>query len=165
VLWAAGVNFHGGGDGNGYTPIANSTSAVVGVRPEFYGITFFTLAGQGTLYTTQLSAGSLNVTAYAVKSASGGLNIVIVNKDPAQNISLTASLPQSFSKASLIEMTQVSPGASGPSLFATSDVTIQDASINVDGTFSPAASYDLSLSSAGLQFYAPALSAVLVSIS
>lgn len=66
------MNFHGGGDGPGYTPIANSDGSVVGARPEFYGILPFTLAGQGTLYTTQISAGSLTVTAYAVKTFSGG---------------------------------------------------------------------------------------------
>ena len=51
------------------------------MRPEFYGILLFTLAGQGTLYTTQVSAGALNVTGYAVRTSSGGLNIIVVNKD------------------------------------------------------------------------------------
>ena len=57
----------------GYTPIADSGGAVVEARPEYYGILLFTLAGQGTLYTTSLSGiGSLNITAYAVKTSSGG---------------------------------------------------------------------------------------------
>ena len=51
----AGTNFHGGGNGDGYTPLADSGGAVVEARPEFYGILLFTLAGQGTLYTTSLS--------------------------------------------------------------------------------------------------------------
>jgi hypothetical protein len=102
---AAGTNFHGGGNGTGYTPIAESNGAVVGPRPEYYGILFFTLAGMGTLYETQLSAGSLNVTAYTVKTATGGLNLVIVNKDSAQNLMVTAALPQTVKSASLLEMT------------------------------------------------------------
>jgi len=163
---SVGVNFHGGGDGDGYTPIADSGGAVVEARPEFYGILFFTLAGQGTLYTTSISGiGSLNITAYAVKTASGGLNLIIVNKDSTQNLQLTTQLPEEAGTATLLEMTQLSPGASGPDLSATSGVTIQGASIGTNGSFSPSAAYTLSASGEQVTCYVPALSAVLVQIS
>jgi hypothetical protein len=160
---AVGVNFHGGGDGPGYTPIADSNGAVVEARPEFYGILLFTLAGQGTLYATQLNAGSLNATAYAVKTSSG-LNLVIVNKDSTQNLQLSVELPSSASSATLVEMTQSSSGATGPELSATSGVTIQNASVNADGSFSPQAAYTLTVSGSQLTCYVPALSAVLIQI-
>jgi hypothetical protein len=162
---SAGTNFHGGGDGDGYTPIADSGGAVVGVRPEFFGILFFTLAGQGTLYTTQISASGLNVTAYAVKTSAGALNLVVVNKDLTNNLQLTAQLPQSATSATLLEMTQLTAGASAPNLSATSGVTIQGASISNSGAFSPAAAYTLSPSGEQLTCYVPALSAVLIQIS
>ena len=162
---STGANFHGGGDGSGYTPIANSGGSVVEARPEFYGILFFTLAGQGTLNTTQLSAGGLNVTAYAVKTSSGGLNLVVNNKDSTQNLHLTINLPQEASSATLIAMTQLSQGASGPSLSATSGVTIQGASIGADGSFSPDPAYALNPSGMQLQCYVPILSAVLIQIT
>ncbi|HEV2485991.1 MAG TPA: hypothetical protein VGT08_10695 [Terracidiphilus sp.] len=162
---AVGVNFHGGGNGTGYTPIADSNGTVVGARPEYYGILLFTLAGQGTLYTTQLAAGGLNVTAYAVKIASGGLNLVIVNKDLTSNLTLTIQLPQSATTATLLEMTQLSQGATAPNLTATGGVTIQGASVLNDGTFSPSAAYTLSLSGSQLKCYVPALSAVLIQIA
>jgi hypothetical protein len=161
---ATGVNFHGGGDGPGYTPIANNGSSVVGARPEFYGILLFTLAGQGTLYTTQLSAGSLNATAYAVKESSGALNLIVVNKDLAQNLQLTMQLPESASSATLLAMIQLTSGATEPDLSATSGVTIQAASVNPDGTFSPAAAYTLEPNGSQLTCYVPALSAVLIQI-
>jgi hypothetical protein len=161
---ASGVNFHGGGDGPGYTPIANNGSSVVGARPEFYGILLFTLAGQGTLYTTQLSAGPLNATAYAVKESSGGLNLIVVNKDLTQNLQLTLQLPETASSATLLEMTQLTSGSAGPDLSATSGVTIQSASVNPDGTFSPAAAYTIEPSGSELTCYVPALSAVLIQI-
>jgi hypothetical protein len=161
----SGTNFHGGGNGDGYTPIADSSGAVVEARPEFYGILFFTLAGQGTLYTAQLSAGGLNATAYAVKTSSGKLNIVIVNKDATQNLQLTTDLPQSASSATLLEMTQLSSSAIGPSLNATSGVMIQGASIGVNGSFTPGAAYTLSPSGTSLTCYVPALSAVLIQVS
>jgi len=162
---AVGTNFHGGGNGSGYTPIADSGGVVVEARPEYYGILLFTLAGQGTLYTTSLSGiGSLNITAYAVKTSSGGLNIIVVNKDSAQNLQLTVALPQSASSATLLEMTQLSSGASGPSLSATSGVTVQGASVGANGSFSPGAAYTLSTSGTELTCYVPYLSAVLIQI-
>ena len=158
----AGTNFHGGGDGDGYTPIADSGGAVVEARPEYYGILVFTLAGQGTLYTASLSGiGSLNVTAYAVKTSSG-LNIVVVNKDSTQNLEITIQLPQSAASANLIEMTQLSSGATGPSLSATSGVTIQGASVGANGSFTAGTPYTLSASGTQLTCYVPFLSAVLI---
>lgn len=162
---AVGVNFHGGGDGPGYTPIADSDGSVVEARPEFYGILLFTLAGQGTLYTTQISAGSLNITAYAVHTSSGSLNLIVVNKDLTQNLQLTAQLPQSASSATLLAMTQLTSGATAPDLSATSGVTIQGASVNLDGTFAPSAAYTLNPSGSQLTCYVPALSAVLIQVA
>jgi hypothetical protein len=164
---AVGTNFHGGGNSDGYTPIADSGGAVIEARPEYYGILLFTLAGQGTLYTASLSGiGSLNITAYAVKSSSGAINVIIVNKDSAQNLQLTVQLPQSASSASLLEMTQLTAGASGPSLSATSGVTIQGASVGANGSWAwaPGAAYTLSASGTELTCYAPYLSAVLIQI-
>jgi len=158
----AGTNFHGGGNGAGYTPIADSSGAVVEARPEYYGILLFALAGQGTLYTTGLSGvGSLNVTAYAVKTASG-LNIVVVNKDSAQNLQLAIQLPQSATSATLLELTQLSSGASGPSLSATSGVTIQGSTVGANGSFTAGTPYTLSPNGSQLTCYVPYLSAVLI---
>jgi hypothetical protein len=159
---AAGVNLHGGGDANGYAPIADNSGKVVEARPEFYGMTMFSLAGQGELYQTNLSVGQINATAYAVKTPSGGLNLVIVNKDTTQNLDLTISLPQTAGKATLTTMTQLSPNATAPSLSATSGVTIQDSPIAVNGAFAPSAPYSLSANGSQLNCYVPALSAVLI---
>ncbi|HWW97480.1 MAG TPA: hypothetical protein VNY74_07275, partial [Edaphobacter sp.] len=129
------------------------------------GILLFTLAGTGTLYQTQVSAALLNVTAYAVKSASGGLNVVIVNKDLTQNLQVTLSLPQSASTATLLAMTQLTSGATAPDLSATSGVMIQGATVGVDGTFSPGAAYTVQPSGTQLTYYVPALSAVLLQVT
>jgi hypothetical protein len=159
---ATGVNFHGGGDGPGYTPIADSKGTVVEARPELYGILLFTLAGQGTLYTTQVSAATLNVTAYAVKTAQGGLNLIVVNKDPTQNLQLSMMLPDTANSATLLALTQLTSGAAAPDLAATAGVTIQGATINIDGTFSPSTAYTLTAATSQLTCYVPALSAVLI---
>jgi hypothetical protein len=160
---AVGVNSHGGGNGTGYSPIADSGGAVAGARPEYYGILLFTLAGQGTLYTTQLAAAGLNATAYTIKPSSG-LNVIIVNKDLTQNLSLTAQLPQTAISATLMQMAQLSSGATAPDLSATGGVTIQGAGAMNDGTFAPSAAYTLTVSGTQLTCYVPALSAVMIQV-
>jgi hypothetical protein len=162
---AAGVNLHGGGDYTGYTPIADNNGIVVGPRPEYYGMLLFTLAGTGTLYQTQLSAGGLNVTAYAVKTPSGGLNLIVVNKDTTQAVELTSLLPQTANSATLIAMTQLTPGSTAPSLTATSGLSIQGAAISSNGSFTPSAAYNLPVADSQVSCYVPALSAALIQIT
>jgi len=157
---ATGVNLTSG-NGGYYSPIGDDESVVTSVQPEFYGVLLFYLAGQGTLYSTQVSAGSLNVSAYAVQT-SAGWSVVVVNKDPTENLQLTVQLPQSASSATLMVMTQATSGATGPSLEATSGVSIQGAPVNLDGTFSPSASYQLTTGGSDVPCYVPALSAVLI---
>jgi hypothetical protein len=163
---ATGMNFMttNGQAAGEYSPFAylDPGSGIYAVRPEFYALVLFGMAGEGSLYPAAFTGlGSLNVTAYAVKTASG-LNLIIVNKDPTQNLSVAINLPQTVSSAELLELSQLSSGASGPSLTATDGVTIQGASIGLGGSFAPAASYGLSFSGAQVSCYVPALSAVLI---
>jgi hypothetical protein len=161
---ASGVNFHGGGQVR-YTPIPHKGGSVVRVGPEAYGMLLFNLAGQGALYTTQIFAGSLNVTAYAVKAASDALNLIVVNKDPSQNLQLSTQLPATASSATLLAMTQLTSGSTVPDLSATAGITIQGARVNLDGAFSPAPAYTLEPNGSQFTCYVPALSAVLIQIA
>ena len=153
-----GANLHGGGNGTGYTPIADSNGVVVEARPEYYGMKLFTLAGTGTMLGTSVSASGLNVTAYAVKSASGGLNLIVVNKDSTQNLGLTINCGRAVSSATLLEMT-------GPALNATTGVMIQGAVIGQDGSFVPEAAYTLTANGSSVTCYVAASSAVLIAVS
>lgn len=165
---AAGVNFNAGGNAGTSafdTPIADNSGVVVGAQPSFYGLLTATLAGQGTLLSTQLSAASLNVTSYAVRHADGGLSLVIVNKDATQNLDLSIALPTAMTSATLQAMTQLSAGAKTPDLNALSGVTIQGASVATDGTFNPGTAYALTVSGKQLSCYVPSLSAVLIQLT
>ena len=99
---------------------ADDSGGVIEARPEYYGLLLFALAGPGTLLQTQLSVGTVNVTAYAVKTASGDLNLILVNKDTVQNLTLAIQTDQKIQTASMQIMTAAS-------LAATSGVTIQGA--------------------------------------
>jgi hypothetical protein len=154
----AGANLHGGGNSNGYTPIADDNGSVVEARPEYYGILLFTLAGPGTLLGTTLSTGGLNATAYAVQASDGSLRLVVVNKDATQNLNLSIDCGRTVSSAALMAMT-------GPSLTATTGVLIQGASVGADGSFQPQAAYDLSVSGSHVSCYVGVLSAVMIRVS
>jgi uncharacterized protein (TIGR03437 family) len=155
---ATGINLHGGGNSAGYTPIADSNGVVVGARPEFYGVTLFTLAGQGTLQQTAISASGLNATAYAIQAANGALSVVINNKDQTQNLQVSLHLPRAAQSAQLIQMT-------GPSLDATTGVAIQGAAIQPDGAFSSGAATTLSVSGAQVMCYVGPMTAALIQIA
>jgi hypothetical protein len=118
----------------------------------------FTLAGQGTLLTTSVVAGALNVSAYAIRTPAGGLSVVVVNKDSTQNLQLSVDTGLSVTSAALLVMT-------GPALDATSGVAIQGAAVAPDGSFAPAAAYTARIAASVVDCYVPALSAVLIRVS
>ena len=155
---AAGVNLHGGGDQLGYTPIADHSGNVIEARPEYYGLLFFTLAGTGDLLETQFSGTSVYATAYAVRTVSGGLNVMIVNKSTLNGFTLTIETNQQIQTASQQVMT-------GSGLSALSGVLIQGAPVNRNGTFAPAPPVDLTVTGTQTACSIPALSAVLVAIT
>ena len=154
----AGANFHGGGNGTGYTPIADSNGVVVEARPEYYGALLVALAGQGSLLETTVAAGSLNVSAYTVQNSPTKLSVILVNKDATQNLQFTATCPGAVQSASLQVL-------AGPSLPATSGVTIQGGAVNPDGSFSPQSSYGASVAGNSFTGYVPAASAVLIVVT
>jgi hypothetical protein len=154
----AGANLHGGGDGAGYTPIADSDGVVVAARPEYYGMLLTVLAGQGNLLDTTLAAGALDVTAYAVRPVAGGLNVVVVNKDSTQNLQLSLTTGTAVNSADLLLLT-------GPALDATSGVQIQGATVTADGGFAPAVPYTPGIAGAVVSCYVPAASAALIRIN
>jgi hypothetical protein len=161
---ASGVNFHGGAQ-NSYAPITDKSGSVLGVYPEYYGMLLFTLAGQGALYQTQVSAGGLNVTAYAVKKQAGGMSVVVVNKDTTQSLQLTMSLPQEANTATLVALTQLPAPNAADSVTATPSISIQDGTVDTSGNFNPSAAYNLVASGPQLTCYVPAFSAILVQIA
>jgi hypothetical protein len=155
---SVGLNLHGGGDGPGYTPIADNDGMVVEARPEYYGVLLFTLAGPGPLLSTTIDAGGLNASAYTIQNSPNRLSMIVVNKDETQNLQLTATCGSAVQSATLQVM-------SGPSLSSTTGVTIQGSPVNPDGSFSPGSPYGLTVSRDTLAGYVPAASAALIVIT
>lgn len=154
----SGVNIQGGDEGF-YTPIANLVSTIVDVRPEYYGLLLFSLAGQGTLLNTKLSTTDLNVTMYAVQTPAGRTNIVIVNKEVYLSLKITIHCGQTITSAQLIELR-------GTGLTDTAGQTLQGATIGNDGSVQMGTPYSPeNISSEWVTCYVPAISAVLLQVS
>jgi hypothetical protein len=159
-----GVNFHGGGPGQDpkhpnipfyYTPIEEANSQVVGAKPIFYGLLLFSLAGTGDLYATTANAGTLIFSAYSVAQSDGSTNIVLNNKDATNDIQATVDVGTTVSSAEAVYL-------QGPSLTATSGVTLAGAGVSPVGAWTPNAPYALPVSGSMITVLVPAASAALV---
>lgn len=169
---SVGVNFHGGGqnmDGNTcpngvsscdkpfvYSPLVEVDSKVTAAAPLFYGMLLTSRAGSGDLLPAMVSnAGSTPLHAYAVQLADGSTSIVVVNCDASKGIDATVDVGTAVTAASAIYLR-------GSSLTATSGITLGEAPVNADGTWSPKPAYTLSHTGTTLSVPVPASSAVLI---
>jgi hypothetical protein len=126
-----GVNFHGGGSGTGYTPIANDgAGAVIEARAEYYGISLFSLAANGKLVGAKTTGGTATWTAYAVDATDGASEVIIDNKDPSASMTVTIDLGKAATTATLTRL-------EGTSLSAATGMTLAGVPIGADGSWTP----------------------------
>jgi hypothetical protein len=151
---STGANFHGGGDGTGYTPIADENGSVVGARPIFYGMLLFAKAGQGSMLETTGGPSMLDFSSYAV-GAGAQTSVVLSNKDTTTTVHATVDVGAAITSAGTTRL-------AGPSLSATTGVTLGGAVIGADGSWSPAAPEVLATSGSTFTVDVPPASAVLV---
>jgi hypothetical protein len=160
---AAGVNFHGGGAGQDgttpflYTPIAELGGVVSGVKPIFYGMLLFTLAGTGDVLATTANAGAVNFTAYAVSQADGSTNVVLVNKDETTAVETTLTMGADVTAASAQRLLS-------PSLLALSGTTLGGADVSVDGAWTAGTPEALVVAGKTVTVNLPAASAAIVHV-
>ena len=151
-----GVNFHGGGSGTGYTPIADNGSTVIQARPEFYGLKMFSLISEGSVLPATLSlASNINFTAYGVRRAGGGLSAVLNNKETNDYVEVTVNLGTNVAAAELIELT-------GPALDSTNGYTLGGEPINPDGSWTGGVQSVLPTANGQVTLIVPPISAVLL---
>ncbi len=150
----SGVHFHTGRSA-AYTPLEFDRSKLVKIRPEYYGLLFFKMIGEGRLLHTQMDAGGANLSIYCVQTQAG-ISTVLVNKDPQRSFELTLKLPTIVAQARAIALT-------APDLSAKTGVQIQGESISVaDGLARREPEFSLQTSGQSLSAYVPAGSALLI---
>ena len=170
---SAGVNFHGGGqnmDGNVcpngvsscnkpfvYSPLVEVDSRVTAAAPLYYGMLLVSRIGAVDMLPTAITAaGSLPLRAYAVEAADGGTAVVVVNSDANTGMNATIDIGAPVASASALYLR-------GGALDATTGVTLGQATVTADGTWSPQAPYGLPAAGTTVTLPIPAASAVLVS--
>jgi len=154
---SAGVNFHGGGNGTGYTPIADNKSVVVEARPDYYGMFLFAQAGQGDLYATTVTIAGVNFSGYTLGLADGTTSVVLVNKDEVQTVRATIALGKAAASAALTLLT-------GPSLASTTGFTVGGAVIASDGSWTAEPTSAVPVTGATLVVDVPPASAALLRV-
>lgn len=168
---ATGVNYHGGGqnmDGNNcpngpsscglpfyYSPITESNSQVTGAAPLFYAMLFISRAGTGAMFKTSGSTGGLNVSSYAIGQADGSTNIVLLNKDTTVGLSARVDVGAAVVSATAIYL-------QGPSLSATTGVTLAGSGISSTGVWAPKPAYALTAEGNVVTVIVPPASAALI---
>jgi hypothetical protein len=153
---AQGINFHGGGNGTGYTPIADNGSSVVQARPEFYGLKMFSLADNGNVIPAIITLSSnVNFTAYGVRHANGGISALLNNKATNVGVQVSINLGSTVSAAQAIILTCTN-------LNNTSNYTLGGAVINPDGSWAGGVQSVTPATNGLVTFVVPPISAVLL---
>jgi hypothetical protein len=151
-----GINFHGGGYG-WYTPIAGTHDSGFLARPIYYGMLLFAQAGSGQLVETEFKGLEHTplLTAYAVRSSSGGLKAIVLNKNPDRPVLLNVQTGQTGSNAQLLWLR-------APRVDDTTDVTFGGAPVGAAGAWSAAMQRTRPIQNGSLAIELPAASAVLI---
>ncbi|HXC36240.1 MAG TPA: hypothetical protein VNV43_10220, partial [Candidatus Acidoferrales bacterium] len=151
-----GINFHGGGDGTGYTPIADNGTSVVEARPEFYAEKMFSLADSGNVIPASITLSSnINFTAYMIRRPDGAMSALLNNKDSNNGVQVSINLGGDVTAAQAIELT-------GTNLSSTNAYTLGGATINPNGSWSGGVQSVTLATNGQVSFLVPPITAVLL---
>lgn len=168
-----GVSLHGGNRAP-YTPIAYKTSeselsnnregapakdhlAIDEIRPEYYGLSLFSMAAEGWMRETKNTSTSPQsaLLSYAIAPSGGGMNVVLVNTSATARYSTRLKFGVAVKAATLFRLT-------GDSLESTTSTRLAGAKITTDGEWDPVPETLTSLENDSLRISVPPFSAVLI---
>ncbi len=159
---AAGVNLETGvnqlGFVSSYSPIGDDGHGTYTARPEYYGMLAFARATEGgKRLGAEVSAGSLDLTAYAVGSP-GRAVVTVINKDRGGAAAVELAGGRPVRKATAMRLR-------APSIESDTGVTLGGAEVGKDGRWSPAASEPVQVAGGVARIEVPPVSAALVTLS
>jgi hypothetical protein len=114
-----------------YSPIVHDSSGACSVRPEYYGMLAFAMAGRGKLLGTEVR-GAPAVTAYATtdEERPGVLWVTVINKDLDTDRPVRIHAPAGYTAAGAYRLTAPSP-------YSTTGVTLAGGAVSADGSWQP----------------------------
>jgi hypothetical protein len=113
-----------------YSPIVHDQAGQCSVRPEYYAMLAFALAGHGELLRPILDKADINVSAYATKTDDDMFWITIVNKDFSRDAVMEVTMPGQYSGVAAFRL-------SAPSMESTERTTLAGTEVSSDGSWSP----------------------------
>lgn len=138
-----------------YSPIVHDAPGNCQVRPEYYGMLAFALAGHGELLKCILDQGDINLSAHATRDEHGVLWLTVVNKDPSRDAELEIRQPGGYVKPEAFRL-------AAPSVDSKDRVTLGGAAVSAKGKWSPRPPEKLVVNSGSASVVVPHASAVLV---
>ena len=113
-----------------YSPIVHDTTGHCNVRPEYYGMLAFAMAGHGELVKLTLEQTDLNLSAYATKGDNQSLWIIIVNKDFLRDAMVKTAWAEDYSSAMAFRL-------NAPAMESKDHVTLAGAEVSPNGAWTP----------------------------
>jgi alpha-L-arabinofuranosidase len=142
-----------------YSPIGDDEQGHYSVKPEYYGMLAFSLAGKGRLLETQMDSTTPEVKTYATQPDRGMLTLTSLNKGSASRaLTLAIGEPMKGKRVSVIRL-------SAPSVDAKTGVTLGGAEVAATGTWEPSKPEVAQVYNRRLEINLPAASAVIVQIA
>ncbi len=139
-----------------YTPISDDLAGHHGAAPEYYGLLAFAQGAKGEQIAVNCECGGINLTAYATREASGAMTLSVINKDLRRDAAVEVS-GIALRQAQAMRLT-------GPSLSATSGVTLGGAAVDGDGKWNGGKSEPVRIVGANAYLDVPAGSAALITL-
>ncbi len=141
-----------------YSPIVHDPAGNCSVRPEYYGMLAFALAGHGNLLKLSLEKNDLNLSAYATRDEQRIIWLTVINKERAQNASLEIMIPTGYGRVEAFRL-------QAPSVDSKEKVTLAGAEVSVDGNWSPGLPEAMTIKKGAVRLSVPQASAVLLRLS
>jgi hypothetical protein len=138
-----------------YSPIARSTSGRYTIRPEYYGMLAFSMAGKGDLLELAMNKTDINLSAYATKPNQKFIWITIINKDLVNNAVVHVTLPEGYSSPEAFWL-------KAPSVKSKNHVTLAGTQVSANGTWKPGALEKIATNGTTAHLVVPHTSAVLL---
>jgi hypothetical protein len=139
-----------------YSPIVHEVDGKCHVRPEYYGMLAFSLAGRGDLLKLTLDTkAEINLSAYATRDDHGQLWITIVNKDLSHDAACGFELPPNYGEPEVFRL-------EAPAITSTNGVSLAGAEVSLQGEWSPGPPQKISPQAGMAEVSVPHASAVLL---
>lgn len=141
-----------------YSPIVHDPEGRCTVKPEYYGMLAFAMAGKGEMLKVTLQKTPVNLSAYATRDEVGHFWVSVVNKDETRDATVEIASPAGDLSADVFRL-------SAPSIESTTGVTLAGAAVSANGNWTPGPPEHGTINNRTLRLPVPHASAVLLRVA